>query len=361
MAGAFGAQVAIHVKDLGVDDTLAATRKTPAQRKRVHDAAASAARIARLPHGWKGKARLTPSLSGNQSKWGVDVTGLPGYAAGRLRSAYLRAVSRGKTARRAPEVTLALVTPEGFLDPALSHTRQVIPNWAKRVAMDYSLVEWVAQAWTREVEQPSSLGKPRGPIALIVTQLRKLGWEPTEPAVWRQGTEPRSVFDLEGLRSHLDRALSLSRWEGLAGRRKDFAGAEDGIDEEASFREPLKALQDRRNNLFGKYACVLSGGTWTRDRHSRAGFDVDPCCRVCRDTRETPIHKWWVCPRWDVLKGHASRKLAIEAEAADWQLRCLWECGLLPAPSPEDCPPAPPHEANCGKPKQRRFPGNYLV
>lgn len=100
---------------------------------------------------------------------------------------------------------------------------------------------------------------------MIVTQLRKLGWEPTEPATWHQGAEPRSAFDLEGVRRHLDQALSFSRWEGLAGRRGDFAGAEGGIDEEASFREPLKALQDRRNNVFRRYACVLSGGTWTRD------------------------------------------------------------------------------------------------
>ena len=203
VAGAFGAQVAIHIKDLGVDDTLAATRRIPAQRKRVGDAEASAARVARLPHGWKGRARLTASLSGNHSKWGVDITGLPGHAAGRLRSAYLRAVSGGKAARRAPENTLALVAPRGFLDPALGLTRQVILSWAKRVAMDHSLVEWVAQAWTREVEQPSPPGKPRGPIAPIVTQLRKLGWEATEPALWRQRAEPRNVFDLEGLRNHV--------------------------------------------------------------------------------------------------------------------------------------------------------------
>ena len=120
-------------------------------------------------------------------------------------------------------------------------------------------------------------------------------------------------------------------------------------------------MQDRRNTVFGKYACILCGGTWARDRHSRAGFDVDPCCPVCRDARETPIHRWWICPRWDVLRGHEGRKLAIEAEAADWQPRCLWECGLLPAPSPEDCPPAPPSEANCGKTRQRRFPGKYFV
>ena len=186
----------------------------------------------------------------------MDITGLPGHAAARLRSAYLRAVSGGNAARRAPEVILALVAQQGFLDPAPGLARQVTLSWAKRVAMDHSLVEWVAQAWTREVEQPSLPGKPRGPIALIVTQLRKLGWEPTEPAMWHQAAGPKNVFDLEGLRSHLDRALSLSRWEGLAGRRRDFAGAEDAIDEEASFREPLKALQDKRNTVIGRYACV---------------------------------------------------------------------------------------------------------
>ena len=61
------------------------------------------------------------------------------------------------------------------------------------------------------------------------------------------------------------------------------------------------------------------------------------------------------------LRGHEGRKPAIEAEAADWQPRCLWECSRLPAPSPEDCPPASPHEANCGNPRQRRFSGRYLV
>ena len=61
------------------------------------------------------------------------------------------------------------------------------------------------------------------------------------------------------------------------------------------------------------------------------------------------------------MRGHEGRKLAIEAEAADWQPRCLRECGLLPAPSPEDCPLAPPDGANCGSPRQRRFLGKYFV
>ena len=294
VAEAFGAKVVIHVKDLGVDDTLGALRRIPAQRKRVDDGVASAGRIARLPHGWRARTHLASSLSKNQSKWGMDISGLPGHAAARLRSAYVRAVSGGNAARRAPEVSLALVAPGAFLDPALGLTRQVILSWARRIAEDPSLVGWVAQAWTREVDQPSPTGKPRGPIALIVTQLRKLGWEPTGPGLWHQGAETRSVHDLEGLRIRLDRALSLSRWEDLAARRRDFAGAEDGVDEEASFRGPRRALEARKNSTFGKYACILSGGTWTRDRHSRARFDVDPCCPVCPGVRETPIHRWWV-------------------------------------------------------------------
>ena len=77
------------------------------------------------------------------------------------------AVSGGKAARRAPEVILAMVSPRAFLDPALDLTRQVIPSWAKRVAVDPPLLEWVAQAWNREVDQTSPPGKPRGPIALM--------------------------------------------------------------------------------------------------------------------------------------------------------------------------------------------------
>ena len=161
VAGAFGAQVAVHVKDPGVDDTFAATRRVPAQRRRAGDAIASAGHIARLPHGWKGSARLA-SFSRNQSEWGMDITGLPGHTAGRLRSAYLRAVSGGSTARRAPEVILARVAPQGFFDLALVITRQVTLSWARRVAMDHSLVEWVAQAWTREIDQPSPRVSPEG-------------------------------------------------------------------------------------------------------------------------------------------------------------------------------------------------------
>ena len=75
----------------------------------------------------------------------------------------------------------------------------------------------------------------------------------------------------------IERTCSVSVESPGKARRRESAGAEDGVDGEASFRGPRKALDARKNTTFGKYACVLSGGTWTRDRHSRAGFDIDPC------------------------------------------------------------------------------------
>ena len=360
VAGAFRAQEAVHIKDLGVDDTPVATRRVPAQRRRVGDAIASAGRIARFPHCWQGTARLMASLSRNQSKWGMDIAGLPGHAAGRFRSAYLRAISGGSAARRAPEVILALVAPQAFLDLALRPTRQVILSWAKRVAMDHALVELVAQAWTREVDQLSPPGKPRWPIALIVTQLRRLGWEPTEPGLWHQGLEPRSVYGFEGLRSHLDRALSFPRWEALAERRRDFAGAEDGIDEEASFREPLKAWNTRWNTVFGNTLA------FSREAPGPGTATPGP------DLTWTPVALCVGTPGRPQCTGggYAPGGTCLGAPRAGswpssgpqlWQPRCLWECGLLPTPATDGCPPAPTSEAGCGKPRQRRFPGKYLV
>ena len=56
--------------------------------------------------------------------------------------------------------------------------------------------------------------------------------------------------DTEALRNHLDAALALERWRGLAARRSDFAGAEGGIDEEASFRGPSRALGKEKRHLW---------------------------------------------------------------------------------------------------------------
>ena len=53
---------------------------------------------------------------------------------------------------------------------------------------------------------------------------------------------------------------------------------------------------------FGRYACILSGGTWTATRRMAAGFGGDGCCGVCPGMPETPLHRWWECPRWGRIR-----------------------------------------------------------
>ena len=360
VADAFGTQVAVHVKDLGVDDTLTDTRRVPAQRKRIGNAITSAGRIARLPHGWKSMARLTASLSRNQSRWGVDVTGLPGHAAGHLRSAHVRAISGGNAARRAPEVILALVARRAFLDPALGLTRQVILSWAKRVAMDPPCWSGSPKPGPGRWTNPPPQGSPGGQSPRSSPSSASWGGSPRSQGCGTRERSPGACLTLRGC------AITWTGpWPFPPGKPwRPGSGTSPGqritLTRKRPSRSP-KALDDRRNTSFGRYACIPPGNTWTRDRHSRAGFDVDPCCPLCQDTKETPVHRWWVCPRWDVLKSPESLKLACLRAAADWQPKRLRECGLLPSPAPGDCPPAPPTEVECGKPKQRKLLGKYLI
>ena len=73
------------------------------------------------------------------------------------------------------------------------------------------------------------------------------------------------------------------------------------------------------------------------------------------------MHRWWVCPKWDAFQNMDGRKLACLGAETDWQPKCLWEFGLLPSPTPGDCPPAPASGAERGKPRQWRLPGAYLI
>ena len=106
------------------------------------------------------------------------------------------------------------------------------------------------------------------------------------------------------------------------------------------------------NTVFGRYACILSGGTWTRDRHSRAGFDVDPCCPVCRDTRETPIHKWRVCPG---CCGHAPGETCLKTpRARSWPSRGPPLTGSPNARGSAVSSPRRPTETAPPRPRTRR-------
>ena len=341
-AGEFRDMVALRVKDLGVDDSLGANHRRAAQAARVEEATRSARRIARLPLGWRGRATMALTLSKAQFSWGLDVTGLTGGTLRRLRRWLVFAVTGGVVARRAPEALLALAAPDAYLEPRLHLAFSVIRGWAKKCALDPGLPGFVLPAWRRELAEPSRQGRHRGPISLLVQQLRVIGWNPLEPARWLMpGGGEVDALHLEHTTAHLRNRLCVLRWEGLGERRADFRGAGAGVNEEETFRVPRGALGAGDQAAFGRYACIVSGGTWTATRRQSAGYGGDGMCRVCHGVRETPMHRWWDCPRWDVARPPGAPRLRRLWLASRGEPRCLWECGVLPAAASQEGPPPP--------------------
>ena len=145
-AGELEGMVARAVKDLGVDTTLGAGTVRHTQTGRISKAVEACKRIARLPNGWGTRIIMARSLAEAQHAWGGDVTGYTGQALARLRHWMAHAVTGGATARRAPEVVLAAVAPQGMLDPEFSFLSRVILGWGARVSHDPGLATLVMPA-----------------------------------------------------------------------------------------------------------------------------------------------------------------------------------------------------------------------
>ena len=72
---------------------------------------------------------------------------------------------------------------------------------------------------------------------------------------------------------------------------------------------------------------------------------------MCSEVLESPLHRWWQCPRWGRARGVGGRNLEAEARRANFEPRCFWECGVSPAPEPGDVPaelPAAPADSEPG-------------
>ena len=131
------------------------------------------------------------------------------------------------------------------------------------------------------------------------------------------------------------------KWEGLANRRADMAGMQEGVNERILFRGVGKALGVFGGDI-GLRVAILAGATWPQVRRAEA-YGENPNCDVC-EVIEEAVHRWFVCPRWEHLRDKTEFDLRAEGRAANWEPRCLCECGILPAPAQADRPPPAPQE-----------------
>eukprot|EP00972_Heterocapsa_arctica_P056297 8305786-Heterocapsa_arctica.AAC.1 len=76
--------------------------------------------------------------------------GIPPASIQNLRYWTMFAITGGTTARRSPEATFALVSPQSWLDPGLFLTANVIGGWIKKLAQSPGIGNMVPPAWKQE-------------------------------------------------------------------------------------------------------------------------------------------------------------------------------------------------------------------
>ena len=137
------------------------------------------------------------------------------------------------------------------MDPGETLTMNVLGGWAKKRLTIVGITEYIGAAWDKEVQEPSRKGHTRGPISLIVTKVRELGWEPDQPGKWRDHNRDVIEPDPSGdFWARLKQRIADLRWAKLAARRSDFEGAEGGVDEATSFGTAFR----RRGAGDGEFA-----------------------------------------------------------------------------------------------------------
>ena len=129
---------------------------------------------------------------------------------------------------------------------------------------------------------------------------------------------------------------SRAEWRAAAGRRKDVAGIEEGIDRAAT----TAVLRGGRRTAcaHGILCTVIAGGSWTRDRLFRCMVVSSAVCPYCDSGEvETQEHRYWTCIAWQTVRERHT--MAVKAQRDDWP-QCLICCGVMPAglPAPQQQP-----------------------
>ena len=323
-----GVQVKDTAKDLGVDLSWG-RRRQGTRKERQRKAARHAQRIAGLPAGHDFRLHAAGAVVVTGGAYGAEVDGIAPSVAKALRTKVHRAVYPTAAARRCVEADLVFTGASHRLDPEEYSLRATVSAWVRNYARTPHK-ELAQTAWEKVSELATI--RPTGPVSATVHALRRLGWQADGPLSWYDhDARPVPMHDKHCLQQAVSEAHKLRNWERVAGRREDFQGAEQGVDESATLALLRKLRKKKQHKKAGTLAVALAGGTWPNARRHDAGLRQDAVCPRCGHRHEDAMHVWWHCPALDEERRQAGvLELAQEARAAAGP-RCLWQCGILPA------------------------------
>ena len=328
-----GIAVVPTVRDLGLD-TSWSRRRQGTRQKRLAKQRTPAYRISCLPVQDQLRANMASSLLNGGGLYGVGAEGVSRTAEDTLRTLVHIAVVPGSRGRRCRHADLIAAGDPSQLDPGERSVWEVLKAWRRRVPSlpDPALL---AEAWSERAARPHR--GILGPIAATQAVLRRLGWDAQDPWAWRD-REGRAVPLWAGpeLKAVVHRDYQAVEWARVAAGRRDFAGTEGGIDEDATYALLRKWRKRKQGKKVGLLRCILSGGTWHQHRLHDAYPERHPSatCPACGEADETAAHRWWDCPAREMDRRAAEvddvARMARHDLANEGSMAALWLNGTLP-------------------------------
>jgi len=171
-------------------------------------------------------------------------------------------------------------------------------------------------AWNIKVARggKDNWGSARGPVAVLLLGLRRIGWSMTKFNVFtdREGI-PVKLTDFSP--KAVQQMLAAAHSRVLAAKvAKDF-----GISDELSLQPPKRCTRARKFTAQqqGLIRAFGTGAPWTNSRRKAAGYDVEDRCPMCGDGSDTMGHKLYKCRGNDEIirtreglhrEGHKNRR-----------------------------------------------------
>jgi len=206
-------------------------------------------------------------------------------------------------------------------------------------------------AWNHYVKDGRSVdgnrwSRVRGPIGVVVATLIDFEWPPNAPDRFVADNAQEYRFAANGDATYFKQMLLESAQRQAWRMSSNHTGHTD-IYKGGGLTSAKGLLKNYANREMwqerGMAIVTVATGIWTRDRLFNAGMVDDDICPRCKLARETPYHRYWLCPANVLIENQfpllSSDNYVATSEASKSSAQLTR--GIVPKTAYPKIPPAP--------------------
>ena len=329
--------------DLGFDNASGPQRARPKLRKRMGKFRARATRLGLFAKQRKQGQRLYRTNLFPCAAFALSESG----ASPKLLRVLRTAAADATGVRARGRCTTTAIAMDHSADPHDEVARvQLTAFFMHYKGLDSQGRDRMRRAWDRiaralKICPPNARWrKSRGPVGSLILLLLDAGWITIRLEHWRDPRGTDWVFsDDIGSPAVVIKAilsdLAAVRWR-KAAKHYNGSGLQGGADLTAFWQMDKYYGHKEDWGARGMLRAIVAGATWTESRKTEAGYGAMELCPRCGESRETCLHRAYVCPQNTVdkaptLDGTAyTAKSAIQAEKNGDLVPCYWYRGIVP-------------------------------